>query len=110
MTEKWRKVYTDDGKCYILPPYCSPLDTNAYFIGNLDEMNPYCHKQAYFVIRACNNHDALLKACKAAIAALEYAEHHYLPSSSAAAEMWAFVNGYEGSPDIRAITETEKGD
>ena len=49
--------------------------------------------------------DELLAACKAAFAALEHVERYYLTSSSAAAEMWAFVNGYEGSPDIRAIVE-----
>ena len=40
---------------------------------------------------------------KASLSALEYAEHYYIPSVSAVAEMWSFVNGYEGSPDIRTI-------
>ena len=42
--------------------------------------------------------------------ALEFVEEYYMPSYSAASEMWAFVNGYEGSPDIKAVLKLATGD
>ena len=53
----------------------------------------------------------LLEACEAAIAALKYAEYHgYFVSPSAEAEVWAFINGYGGSPDIQRMIAKARGE
>ena len=51
---------------------------------------------------------ALTDGLKAAIKALEYAEQVFVDGGygySTAAEMWAWCNGYEGSPDIRELVK-----
>ena len=60
----------------------------------------------------CSMHNAaneMYKGLKASLAALEYVEKYYMPSYSAASEMWSFVNGYVGSPDIWAIIAQADG-
>jgi hypothetical protein len=62
--ERWKTVTTDDGDCYIVPPRTSPGDQHSYFVGNLEDTCGECHKQAEFVVKACNNHKALVVALK----------------------------------------------
>lgn len=50
----------------------------------------------------------LLEACEAAIEALDACADYV--TSSVYAQIWSFCNGYEGSPDIRAIVAKAKGE
>lgn len=54
--------------------------------------------------------DKLQAALWAALNAMAYVEWTYTMSSSAAAEMWSFVNGYGGGPDaFAAIRKAKEG-
>lgn len=57
---------------------------------------------------ACGHYYKMVEVVEAAVRALEYASEHYMPSASADAEMWAFVNGCEGGPDIQALLKEVK--
>lgn len=68
------------------------IENRAFTLGELE------------IISAANQEILeLVNALKAAILAIEYAEKHYLPSYSAGAEVWSFVNGYGDSPDVRQL-------
>lgn len=101
--EEWEVVITDDGKCYIVPPMTTPGDMHSYYVGDLEDTCAQCHKQAYFVVRACNSHNVLLAACGSAIWVLE--NRHNKDSVKWDEYARAAIE------DLRnAIAETEKGD
>lgn len=58
-----------------------------------------------FIKRGPPTRAELLAGLRAAIDALEFAQGHYFPGESDVAAVWAYVNGYEGSPDIRALAD-----
>jgi len=47
----------------------------------------------------------LVDGLKAAVQALECAEQHYIPTSSAARQVWGYCDGANGSPDIRKLVK-----
>lgn len=57
-------------------------------------------------LRACRATKVkLYEALESALAGMRHVERHYLPSCSAAAEMWTFVNGYGGSPNAQELLD-----
>jgi hypothetical protein len=49
-----------------------------------------------------NDRQRLWDALQATLQGMAYAERYYL-TASAAAEMWAHCNGYEGAPDAHRV-------
>jgi hypothetical protein len=62
--ERWKIVTDENGNCWIVPPGTIEGDVHNYFFGETDGLCPQCHKQADFVVKACNNHKALVEALK----------------------------------------------